>query len=126
MEPNLEETTKTPDTAEAATGNTATEADSNQKVTIEEFKISGETLMAKIKELTRRGNIRRIVIKNKNGHTLIGVPMTIGVIGGSIGAVFFPVAAAVVVIGTMVAPLTVVIERQASSPSSEHDQTGEN
>ena len=123
MDTNLEETAKTPETAEAATDNTGTEANSNQKVIVEEFKISGETLMTKIKDLIHKGNIRRIIIKNKNGRTLIGMPMTAGVIGGAIGAILFPIAAAVVVVGTMVAPLTVVIERQASSSSSTPDQS---
>lgn len=100
---------------------TDTEASSDEKVTLEEFKISGDALVAKIKELVHQGNIRRIIIKNEEGHTLIEIPMTVGVIGGVISAVFFPVLAAVGAIGAMVAHLTIVIERQESACESEDD-----
>ncbi len=100
---------------------TETEDASGEKVTLEEFKISGDALVAKIKELVHQGNIRRIIIKNEEGHTLIEIPMTVGVIGGVISAVFFPVIAAVGVIGAMVAHLTIVIERQGSAATGESD-----
>ena len=100
---------------------TETEDASGEKVTLEEFKTSGDALVAKIKELVHQGNIRRIIIKNEEGHTLIEIPMTVGVIGGVISAVFFPVIAAVGVIGAMVAHLTIVIERQGSAATGESD-----
>ena len=68
-----------------------------------------------MKELIHQGNIRRIIIKNEESHTLIESPMTVGVIGGVFSAAFFPVIAAVGIIGAMVAHLTVVIERQESA-----------
>ena len=71
--------------------------------------------MTKIKELIAQGNVRRIIIKNEEDHTLIEIPLTVGVIGTVISAVLFPVVAAVGVIGAMVAHLTVVIERQESA-----------
>ena len=122
MDTNFEETNKTLDTDESAIVSPEAEAETNEKVTVEEFKISGDALVAKIKDLIHQGNIRRIILKNENGYTLIEIPMTVGVIGGAIGTVFFPVVAAVGVIGAMVAHLTVVIERRESSPSSNHDE----
>jgi cellobiose-specific phosphotransferase system component IIB len=53
----------------------------NEKVRTEEFAVSGDMLVAKIKELVHEGNIRRIVIKNEQGRTLINVPLTVGVVG---------------------------------------------
>ncbi|MGB3496483.1 MAG: DUF4342 domain-containing protein [Elainellaceae cyanobacterium] len=94
-----------------------------ERVTVEEFKISGDGLVAKIKALIHQSNIRRIIIKNETGHTLIEIPMTVGVIGGAVGAAFFPVVAALGVIGAMVAHLTVVVERQAPSGSDDSDAT---
>ena len=122
METDLEETAKTGGAVTSEVVEPEAKADSNERVTVEEFKISGDALVSKIKSLIRQGNIRRIIIKNENGHTLIEIPMTVGVIGGAIGAVFFPVIAAVGVIGAMVAHLTVVIERQESSAADDHDQ----
>jgi hypothetical protein len=85
---------------------------SEEKVTVEEYKISGNDLVAKVKELIHQGNIRRIIIKNEEGRTLVEIPMTVGVVGGVLGAAMFPVVAAVGAIGALVAHLTVAIERK--------------
>ena len=122
MDTNLEETTKTNEQDALPIVATETETDANEKVTAEEFKIRGDVLVAKIKELIAQGNVRRIIIKNEEGQTLIEIPMTVGVIGGVVSAALFPVVAAVGVIGAMVAHLTVVIERQESSQSNDHDE----
>lgn len=122
MDTNLEETTKTSSPEASAIVATETETDTNEKVTAEEFKIRGDVLVAKIKELIAQGNVRRIIIKNEEGHTLIEIPMTVGVIGSVISAALFPVVAAVGVIGAMVAHLTVVIERQESGHLSDLDE----
>ena len=122
MDTNLEETTKTSEPEASAIVATETETDTNEKVTAEEFKISGDVLVAKIKELIAQGNVRRIIIKTEEGHTLIEIPMTVGVIGSVISAALFPVVAAVGVIGAMVAHLTVVIERQESGHLSDLDE----
>lgn len=82
-----------------------------QKMSVEELKINGEDLVAKVKELIHEGNIRRIIIKNEEGRILIEVPLTVGVVGGVIGAALFPVIAAVGAIGALVAHMTIIIER---------------
>lgn len=115
MDTNLAETTTTSDVVESTVIATEGEAKTTEQVTVEEFKISGDALVTMVKDLLHQGNIRRISIKDDNGHTLIEIPMTVGIIGGTIGTILFPVVAAVGVIGAMVAHLTVVIERQVSS-----------
>ena len=73
----------------------------------EEFKINGEDLVKKVKELIQEGNVRRIIIKNKDGKTLLELPLTIGVVG----AVFAPVLAAVGAVAALVTECTIVVER---------------
>jgi len=75
----------------------------------EEFKVSGEDLLAKIKELVHQGNIRRIVIKNKEGGTFMEIPLTVGVVG----VVLAPTLAAVGAIAALVSEATVVVEKTA-------------
>ena len=87
------------------------EMPSSQKVRVEEFNISGDTLLDKIKELVHQGNIRRIVIKNETGSTLLEIPMTVGLVGGAISVTLFPFFAAIGAIGALVARLKIVIER---------------
>ena len=83
-----------------------------EKVSVEELKINGDDLVAKVKELIHEGSIRRIIIKNEEGRILIEVPLTVGVVGGVIGATLFPVIAAVGAIGALVAHMTIIIERK--------------
>lgn len=73
----------------------------------EEFKVNGEELLAKVKELIREGNIRRIIIKNKGGETIIEIPLTIGVVG----AVLAPPLAAVGAIAALVTECTILVVR---------------
>ena len=79
----------------------------NEEERTEEFQVSGEKLVAKVKELVRQGNIRRITIKNDEGKTLIEIPLTIGVVG----AILLPVWAAIGAIAALVTKCTIVIER---------------
>jgi Domain of unknown function (DUF4342) len=78
----------------------------------EEFRVKGDELVTKIKELVHEGNIRRIIVKNESGHTLIEIPLTVGVVGGVLSAAFFPVLAALGAIGAVVSHLTLVIEKR--------------
>ena len=82
-----------------------------EKVSVEELKINGDDLVAKVKELIHEGSIRRLIIKNEEGRILVEVPLTLGVVGGVVSATLFPVIAAVGAIGALVAHMTIVIER---------------
>jgi hypothetical protein len=80
---------------------------SGERVQTHEFKIQGENLVAKVKELVHQGNIRRIILKDGQGKILIEIPLTVGVVG----AVLLPVWAAIGAIAAIAADLTVVVEK---------------
>lgn len=73
----------------------------------ERYKVAGEKLLSKVKELLQEGNIRRIIIKNDEDKTLIEIPLTIGVVGAAI----FPVWAAVGAIAALVTDCSIEVER---------------
>jgi hypothetical protein len=73
----------------------------------EEFKLTGDELLAAVRGLVREGNVRRITIKNEDGHTLIELPLTVGVIG----AALLPVWAAVGAIAALATRCSIVVER---------------
>ena len=77
----------------------------------EEFKVNGEELLGKVKELIKEGNVRRIIIKNKDGKQLVEFPLTIGVVG----AVLAPVLAAVGAIAALVTECTILVEREVEN-----------
>lgn len=80
---------------------------SEQNVRTEEFQVSGDMLIAKVKELVHEGNIRRVAIKNEEGRTLIDVPLTLGVVG----AMLAPQLAAIGAIAALVARCTILVEK---------------
>jgi hypothetical protein len=73
----------------------------------EEFHVNGEELIAKIKQLIHEGNIRRIIIKDKEGKILLEFPLTIGVVG----AVLAPTLAAVGAVAALIGEATIVVEK---------------
>jgi hypothetical protein len=88
------------------------EFSTEEKVRVEEFKISGDSLMARIKELIQQGKLRRLVIKNSQGRTLTDIPLMAGLVGGVAGAIVFPIAATLATVGAFAAHLTVAVERK--------------
>ncbi len=76
----------------------------------EEHRVSGEGLVAKVKELIHEGNVRRIIVKNEEGRTLLEIPLTVGVVG----AVFLPVLVALGAIAALAKSYTLVVEKQDS------------
>jgi hypothetical protein len=73
----------------------------------EEFRVKGEELLGKIKELIHEGNIRRIIIKDREGKTMIEFPLTLGVVG----AVLAPTLAAVGAVAALIGEATVIVEK---------------
>jgi hypothetical protein len=84
---------------------------SSERFRTEEFRVSGEELLAKIKQLMHEGSIRRIVIKNKEGGTFMEIPLTVGVVG----ALLVPTLAAVGALAALVTEATVIVEKAEDS-----------
>ena len=74
------------------------------------FKVAGKDLADKIRELIHEGNVRRIIIKDEQGHTFLEIPLTVA----AIGVVAAPVLAAVGAIATLVAKFEIVVERSSA------------
>lgn len=76
--------------------------------TKESFKIEGEHLLKKVKELIKEGNIRKITIDDKDGKELASFPLTVGVIGIAIA----PILAAVGALAALVGECTISVEKE--------------
>jgi hypothetical protein len=70
--------------------------------------VAGEDLLRKVKEIIAEGNVRRISIKDKDGKSLVELPLTVGVVGAALA----PVLAAVGAIAALVTECTITVERQ--------------
>lgn len=72
----------------------------------ESFKAEGTSLVDKIKELVREGNVRRVIVEH-DGRTIAEFPLTVGVVG----AVLAPVVAAIAAIVALLKDCTIQVER---------------
>ncbi|HPB34236.1 MAG TPA: DUF4342 domain-containing protein [Caldisericia bacterium] len=78
-----------------------------EKVRKEEFKVNGDELLGFVKKLIHEGNIRRITIKDKDGNTLLEIPLTVGVAV----SILIPVWVAIGAIAALATNYIIVIEK---------------
>jgi Flp pilus assembly pilin Flp len=78
----------------------------------EEFAISGEEVLKKVKELLHEANVTKIILKNESGHTIIEVPLIIG----AVAAVIAPVLAAIGAAAALITRCTLVVVRENPEP----------
>ncbi len=73
----------------------------------ERHNVTGEKLLETVKRILHEGNVRRLIIKDQEGRTIIEVPLTVGVVGVLVA----PVAAALGAVAALVAHLTIEVEK---------------
>ncbi len=79
----------------------------DEKTRKEELSISGEKLVSTVKEIIHQGNVRRVSVRNKEGETLVEIPLTFG----AVGVLLLPTIAALGTIAALVTQCTIVVER---------------
>jgi hypothetical protein len=80
----------------------------DEKSNHESFKVSGDEILSKVKEIIKEGNARRIIIKNEKDETIIEFPLTIG----AIGVVLAPIFAAVGTLTALATHCTIIVEKR--------------
>lgn len=70
------------------------------------FKVSGESLLKKVKDLIAKGNVRHITIKDKSGKVVVEFPLTIGVVATAL----LPVFAAIGALAALIGECTIAVE----------------
>ena len=82
----------------------------NEKTNQESFKVSGDELLSKIKEIFKEGKARKVIIKNEKGETIREFSLKMG----AIGLVLAPQLAAIGAIAAMAKDLTIIIEKKVN------------
>ena len=78
---------------------------------MEEIKVASTKLKETLKALIREGNVRRVIVRNAKGRTLLDMPLTAGLAG----AVLLPFWAAIAGIVALAKEFTIVVERDADA-----------
>ncbi len=76
----------------------------------QKFTVSGDQLIAKVKELIHQGNIRRVRLLH-DGKTLMEIPLTVGAPVAAVGILAAPVLAAIGAVAALVSETTIEVER---------------
>lgn len=87
----------------------------------EEFRVSGDELIGRVRSILRDGNASRLYLKNDDGETLLEIPLTAGVVAVTAGVVFLPAVAAVGAIAAVVTHVTIGVEHP--DPGNVHSDT---
>lgn len=81
--------------------------------TSEEFVVKGEELVETVKNLAREAGVRRIVVRNKDGKTLIEIPVVLGVAGIAL----LPAWSALALIAALVTECSIVVVKREKAPA---------
>ena len=83
-----------------------------EKVRTEEYRVSADESVAKVKQLVQEGNVRRVIIQTEKGRTLIEFPLTVGVAAAAGVLLLAPLLAAIGALAAILTDLTIVVERE--------------
>ena len=78
----------------------------------EEISVAGGKLKSTLKSILREGNVRRVVIQNSSGRTLLDVPLAAGIVG----AALLPFWAAIGGIAALAADFKILVVRDVVGP----------
>ena len=81
----------------------------------ERIEVKGGHLVEKVKELVHEGNVRRIIIKDADSHTVMDLPVTVGVVGGVVGVLVAPTMAAIGALAALAADYSIEVEREGAT-----------
>ncbi|WP_112273835.1 DUF4342 domain-containing protein [Lentzea terrae] len=74
-------------------------------------RLRGEALVEKVKELIHEGNVRRLILKNDKGHTVMEIPVTAGVVA----AIAAPVVTAIGAVAALASDWTIEVDRRSDA-----------
>jgi hypothetical protein len=81
----------------------------DQDTLTERFRLTGEEALAQIQRLVHEGNVRRVIVKHPDGHTIVEFPLLIGVVGAALA----PVWAALGAVLALVTDCTIEVKKRA-------------
>jgi hypothetical protein len=82
----------------------------NEETNQESFKVTGDELLSRIKEIYKEGKARKVIIKNEKDETIMEFSLKMG----AIGLVLAPQLATIGAIAAMAKDWTIIIEKNVT------------
>lgn len=92
-----------------------------QKSNYEEFKVSSNEAVGKVRKLIAEGNVRRVYLKNSEGKTLFQLPLTAGVAATAVTALISPAIIAIGAVAALLTQVTIGVERDPKKTKDSAD-----
>jgi Domain of unknown function (DUF4342) len=86
----------------------------SERTWTEQIEVAGNELVERVKKLIAEGNVRKVIIRNEKGDSLLEIPMTAGVVVGGVFAMAFPVLAALGAFAALLANVKVEVVRSSN------------
>ncbi len=96
-----------------------------EKTILEEIQGTVQEIISQIKELVRKGDAKRVIVKNKKGNVLLESRLTLGVAGAVVLAIYAPLFTAISTLLLYVSDVRVFVERDADDSSDEYEVDAE-
>lgn len=96
-----------------------------EKTILEEIQGTVQEIISQIKELIRKGDAKRVIVKNKKGNVLLESRLTLGVAGAVVLAVYAPLFTAISALLLYVSDVKVFVERNVDESSDEYEVDAE-
>jgi hypothetical protein len=87
--------------------------DKNQNI-LHEIQGTAEEIIGQIKSLIKKGNAKRVIVKNKNGKILFQSQLTLGAAGATFFVIYAPVLSAITTLMLMASDVSVFVEADES------------
>ncbi len=100
----------------------AEDATKEKRTWVEHIEVAGDQLIARIKKLIEKGNVRRLIIRNSEGHILLEIPLSAGLAVGGVTTIVAPVLVALGAMAALIASFKVEVVRNTEK-SKTQDQT---
>jgi hypothetical protein len=94
----------------------ATEQEATKETWAEEVEVAGNQLVDRVKDLVQEGNTRQVIIRSHDGHELLTVPLTVGVVAGGLITLAAPLLAALGALAALVSRVKLVVIREGEGP----------
>lgn len=109
-----------PDT-EASGEEMAMDNENTSGTLIEEFELEAKYLVKRVRDLLKEGNARKVIIKDSKGKYLLEIPMTVGVLAGSMFVLYAPVMTALSAVAAAVTNVKITVVRAEEDADSDTD-----
>ncbi|PKD43127.1 DUF4342 domain-containing protein [Rhodohalobacter barkolensis] len=92
-----------------------------EKTILEEIQGTVQEIISQIKELIRKGDAKRVIVKNRKGNVLLESRLTLGVAGAAVLAIYAPIFTAITTLVLYVSDVRVFVEKEINESSDEYE-----